>query len=74
MSRFTPTPDAPAHAHDAAIDRLLRLRAALAGMASELTQLKHEHRHVQRELEALRRENSRLADENAHLRDRSARR
>jgi hypothetical protein len=67
MTRFT-TVDAPSHAQDAAIDRLLRLRAALTGMAAELANLKREHRHVRRENVALRRENLRLADENAHLR------
>ena len=72
MSRFTAA-DAPSHHQDAAIDRLLRLRAALTGMAAELASLKREHRHVRRENLALRRENVRLADEVAHLRHRSAR-
>ena len=72
MSRFT-TVDARSHHQDAAIDRLLRLRTALTGMAAELASLKREHRHVRRENLALRRENVRLADEVAHLRHRSAR-
>ena len=72
MTRFT-TVDAPSHAQDAAIDRLLRLRAAMTGMASELASLKREHRHVRRENAALRRENVRLTEENAHLREREAR-
>jgi regulator of replication initiation timing len=72
MTRFS-TVDAPSHHQDAAIDRLLRLRAALTGMASELAHLKREHRHVRRENLALRRENLRLSDEIAHLRHRSAR-
>jgi regulator of replication initiation timing len=71
MTRFT-TVDAPSHAQEAAIDRLLRLRAALTGMASELASLKREHRHVRQENVTLRRENVRLADENAHLRGREA--
>jgi hypothetical protein len=70
MTRFT-SADAPSHHQDAAIDRLLKLRAALTGMAAELTRLKREHRHVRRENLALRRENARLTDEIAHLRDRS---
>jgi hypothetical protein len=69
----TRTPAAPAaHDHGAAIDRLLRLRAALTGMAAELANLKREHAHVRRELVQLRRENLRLHDENTHLRDGSA--
>jgi regulator of replication initiation timing len=72
MNRFT-TLDARSHHQDAAIDRLLRLRTALTGMAAELAQLKREHRHVRRENLALRRENVRLSDEIAHLRHRSAR-
>jgi regulator of replication initiation timing len=71
MTRFT-TVDAPSHHQDAAIDRLLRLRAALTGMAAELAHLKREHRSVRRENLALRRENVRLTDEIAHLRHRSA--
>jgi regulator of replication initiation timing len=71
MTRFT-TVDPPSHHQDAAIDRLLRLRTALTGMAAELASLKREHRHVRRENLALRRENVRLSDEIAHLRHRSA--
>jgi regulator of replication initiation timing len=65
----TATPHAPTETdHGPAIDRLLRLRVALTGMATELANLKREHAHVRREVTALRRENLRLHDENTHLR------
>ena len=67
MTRI-PTSHPPTDRDAAAIDRLLRLRAALTGMAAELANLKREHAHVRRELAQLRRENLRLHDENSHLR------